>query len=294
MLELLQPFPAPAPVHKITSLIDVLSTYGSLPLRDYIKVFRENPAPHLQDRDDLVKVCAEYAERLLGPKTAEALARRLTETPVILTANHHGVDFLPMYVQSSLLFTLGSVPPPDSNPSTTVAPVFAYGSVSLNNATNPRGILLSRRQAEKSTDSPEKARHGIRINIFPDNQKNIMVSMAPPFARDMVERALKRATSLHAQQVISAREYEALRTILAEEYLNKEVLAQSCYSDQAVLLNHRLWKRFFAPELGREMPEPSIWKWRKSSSPCSVRICRILIPWHMRSCSIQLYVTISS
>jgi hypothetical protein len=246
--------PPPDVSQKQAGLIEILNTYGWWPLRDYIKLFSENQVPPLQAREDLIGIAAAYAERLLGPQAAAALAAKLSATPVILTANHHGVDYMPMYVQGSLIYALASIPPPGEDAPGAVFPVFAYGSVSLNNATHPRGILLARKQAEKPAADPDQQRHSVRVNIFPDSQKHTMVSAAPPFTREMVQRALKQVAELHAQDIISPLECAILQSLLGEEYLSEDVLAQAGYSDQAVLLNHRIWQRFFAPELRSEMP----------------------------------------
>ncbi len=244
---------------KQAGIINILETYGELRLRDYIKIFNENQAPPLQPREDLITVAHDYAGRLLGEKTAEALRRRLEEVPVILTANHHGVDYLPMYVQGSLIYALANAADAArSRTETTVFPVFAYGSVSLNNPTYPRGILLARRRsspASPETTGRREEAPSLRINIFPDSVKHLMVSAAPPFSREMVERACGQVERFYREGAISQIEYTALRLILGEEYSREQVLSQANYSDQAVILNHRLWKRFFNETLRPDMPD---------------------------------------
>jgi hypothetical protein len=232
-------------------VIKVIKSYGKLTLGAYAKTLSENQIPPLQSREDLIRVAEQYVHRLLGKNLASALNMKLRETPVLLTANHHGVDY--SRVQTSLLYALPSLQGPLED-SISIIPVFAFGSVSLNNPTFPQGILLSRKK-RNSKNILKNGERFLKINIFPNCHKQSMVATAPAFTEVMVQMALKKIENLFNARKISQIEKDTLHAILQREYLKDEVLQLKNYTDQAVLLNHRLWKMVFSKGLQKMMPE---------------------------------------
>jgi hypothetical protein len=205
-------------------MADLLEQHGDETLQTYTGRFFDYQAHPLQAPDDLIEAAAKLTEELLGREISERLTDRLNRCPVILTANHHGPDYLSLTVQGDVLFSL-----PETADS--VVPVFAFGGVPLNNLSWGRGIRLS---------------DGGRVNLFPDRLKSTMVGTAPAFDREMVERAngkLDTPSPLETDQV---------RVLLEEDYLAREVLAEETYSRQSTILNHRIWRRLSA---GSERPE---------------------------------------
>jgi Golgi nucleoside diphosphatase len=90
-----------APVIK-KSLVD----YGNRSIADYVNAYSLPGEPGYQKKDDFFEQVYEYLVPLQGTVIARQAVQDLTETPWILTANHHGVDFFAQSVQSSLLFSL--------------------------------------------------------------------------------------------------------------------------------------------------------------------------------------------
>ncbi|MGK5093075.1 hypothetical protein WDW89_13795 [Deltaproteobacteria bacterium TL4] len=251
-----------SPIQKVLTTVEnhlpgvskILNEYGHLTLGEYIQTFSHNTALPVQPRDDLIRVACVYAKRLLGEQTSDALKKRLETTPSILTANHHGPNFLSLFVQSDLIYSLAEVSNAGySTLQNRVIPVFAYGSISLNNPSYPKGIILSRKKENK--DLADTFGSSLKINVYPDKNKHTLVCTAAPFDRDMVQHALSRVKYLSRQQDISAQEAHVLNHILNEEYLSNDVLTQDSYSDQSVILNHRLWKRLFSNPVRALMPE---------------------------------------
>lgn len=214
-------------------LANVIEQYADFTVEQYIETFSRNEAKPIQPRTDFIDAAASYVQQLLGSDIANRLRHELASTPVVLTANHHCPDYLSYTVQGSILFGL-------SKRSEGVVPVFAGGGIPLDNAHYPRGIITSK---------------GIRINIFPEKDKRALVSTVYPFTINMIKKGQKQIVKLKDAARISETESTALTTILEEDYLSDEALQQHNYSDQASVLNHRLWRRLYAPQLQDEIPD---------------------------------------
>lgn len=214
---------------RLPVVVRTLSRWGRLPLRDYLRHTLSTVEHGYQPRADLGAAVQAYAAPLLGAAAARRAGAALVDTPVALTANHHGVDYFAQSVQGSLLFALGA--------EAGVVPVLACAGVPLNNITYPRGALLY------ATD-PDRA--PLRLPLFPDRYKRQLVCRAPALDRTMVERAGQRLARLSAEGRVDTAAAAALATLLEEDYGAAEVQALDSYSAQAVVLNRRLWRRLFA------------------------------------------------
>lgn len=235
---------------KFSGVDAVLNQFGAWTLESYTGTFRENRAVSLQPREDLFDVAEALAARLLGRDTAAAFRKELEKSPVVITANHHGVTYHPVIVQGNLIFSLPAL----SDASTQrVVPVFAFGAVPLNNTLYPRGILLSR-----LSPGPGKSGAGgqpIKFSLFPDREKHTLVSAAHPVDRLALSRALDKLLRLFRQGCISKREKQGIETIILGQYSDPAILSLENYSDQSVVLNHGLWKRLFSQGWRHPVPE---------------------------------------
>jgi len=222
-----------------------LASYGQLPLRDYLTRLAKFRERSCQGRADLFEAVRDYASPLLGEELAERAANDLANTPVVLTANHHGVDFFAQSLQSSLIFALRE---PDAVTTPSTVPVFACGAVPLNNLTYPRGLLVYRGGGNAAPQWP------IKLPIFPDRCKHELVSNISGFDKSMLHRTDHRVQRMVAEGCIASELQSSLHSVLQTDYADPAVLAEHGYSEQAVMLNQRIWKRLFrnpeaAPEL---------------------------------------------
>ncbi len=215
----------------------IIGEYGNLSLREFLKELTPNARPSFQPLNDLVEIVYRYAEPLLGKSTAKAAAEAIAAAPVVLTANHHGVDFFAQSVQGSLLFYLSQKL---ENRSGAAVPIFACGSVPLDNLTYPLGLLLYNVDWNKLEDMPRK------LPIFSNSLRRAMVSVASPLNGAMVQRAETRFDRMVQEKDISPGLASRVRDILREDYCSQTVMALSNYSQQSVVLNHRIWKRLFS------------------------------------------------
>lgn len=190
------------------------------------------PAPAPQAGHDLVALAAGEAARLLGAKTGRALARALEESFVVTTANHHGLDTHPEFLQGVIVFALDRLL--DAANPAGVVPVLSTGEVPMSNMAFPQGIFLGRPKAEAST-----AYH--RFSLFKPKSRKTLVSLQAPFTADDVTCAGK---SLAARPFLPF-EREILRVLLDEICGQEAVLGQASYADQATVFNALLWPRLF-------------------------------------------------
>ncbi|MFC1614427.1 hypothetical protein ACFL5K_03945 [Gemmatimonadota bacterium] len=238
---------------RLPGVAGIVRECGGLSLEEYAGSLYRHEKQSIQPREDLIEVVGRYARRLLGDKTAALLENHFADTPVALTANHHGVDYSALTVQGTIIFSLprllaGS---PEIIP---VVPVLAFGIVPLNNFSFPRGIALSR-AIMSAGQSAEKDKTQVKIPVIPVKNAQTLVSAAGPVTREMVLRSLKKVEKLAGEGTILESEESSLSALLSEEYLRDEILCLTDYSDQAVALNSVVWNRMFAACLRDELPE---------------------------------------
>lgn len=229
---------------KASTIKRVLAEHGECSLDEYMQQLACSEYSSYQPASDVGDMLVEYVKPLLGDEIAQAARDELMALPLVLTANHHGVDFFAQSVQGTLLLSQRKIKSGNKTRKARTVPVFACGSIAMNNLTYPRGALFY-------TGTDEQL--PLRLPIFPDRVKRQLVSRTAPFDQGMVDRAVARVDKLAAEGRISAELQGSMRTILTEHYSADEVLAQSSYSDQAVLLNSRIWREMMPRESDSEL-----------------------------------------
>ena len=180
----------------------------------------------LQDGDDLMALVQEEAARLFSPQTGEALRRELERRFLALTANHHGMDFHPEFLQGDLVFALGC---------REAVPLFAFGGVPCDNVAFPRGMLVSSRTPESTKP--------FHLPVFSNAGRRAFVSAAGPFDA----AALKKAAASFSSLPLSEAERAAAKDVVAGVYGDGRVLAQPSFRDQMSVAGALLWRRLAAP-----------------------------------------------
>jgi hypothetical protein len=224
-----------------------IDEYGDVALKDYFKELQPNRHDSYQERDDLIGIVYRYTKEILGDAIAYRTAKDLSENPIVLTANHHGIDYFSHSFQGSLLCSMAKKL--QANSLNTV-PVFSCANIPLDNATYPQGMLFYLVKAEQLKDVPKK------LPVFPNRLRRQLVSSAPSFDKDMINRAKKCLTKMVGDGQISSIIKETTETILSEDYGNPYVMDQASYSKQAVLVNNLIWKRLFRDENQRSEVVP--------------------------------------
>ncbi|MBN1932023.1 MAG: hypothetical protein JW786_10500 [Desulfobacterales bacterium] len=215
-----------------------IEQYGNFTLYDYLKNLLKKVEKPYQKRDDLVEAVYRYAAPLLGESIAKQASHDLVLYPVVLTANHHGVDYFSQSIQGSIIFSLSALT--CNNYAKTVL-VFSFGAISLNNSTYPRGLLLYNTEKHNEFDNMPK-----KLPIYSDRFKRQMVSNVNGFDKVMIIRAQARFDKMIHDRKISPTLASPLRQILWQDYCDATVMNLTNYSEQSVIVNSRIWKRIFS------------------------------------------------
>jgi hypothetical protein len=231
-------------IGKQLSVVDqTLVKYGALSLGDYFSKIGYRKSKPLQSLDDLLAVVFSYIAPVLGKQVAEALVSEIKNHPVILTANHHGVDYFAQSFQGNLLFFQYRW---QSANSSRIVPIFSCGGVPLSNSSYPKGILAY------DAIQPDTGELPFKLPVFPNDFGQKEVLATPRFTPKMVKSTLQQLLKHSTSGVLPKRVTETIRDILESEYLDPLVLSQPDYSRQAVVLNNRLGKRIFTSKNGPE------------------------------------------
>jgi hypothetical protein len=223
---------------RVAVLGGTLAARGSWSVSEYTRSI-QNTNQSFQPRSDLAAAVGEYVGELLGPGLAKRVAEQILEWPVALTANHHGVDTFAQSVQGTLLFALEAQQRVGED---ACVPVFACGNIPLDNLTFPRGMLVY------GAAAPELSQIPLKLAVFSNRFRRQLVSRAPGIDAGMLADVGKRVVRLEANGTLPVGIAKTLRRILDEDFASSDVLAMNRYSDQAVVVNAKLWQRLFSVE----------------------------------------------
>jgi hypothetical protein len=172
----------------------------------------------------------------LGDSIAKQVSRDLSEEPIVITANHHGVDFFAQSVQGTLLTFLRSLVKKIDCKTLTV---LSFGNIPINNVTFPRGLLVYKVPQQHIENIP------VRLPIFPDRDKRKMVSIVRSYDGEMIYKTRMTVRKLIKENKIDKTLDETINTVLEKGFAQQKVIEQLNYSRQATLLNEFLWKKMF-------------------------------------------------
>jgi hypothetical protein len=204
-----------------------LARYADAPLSAVLGQFRHEPVAPLQNRDDLWEVIEQTASSYYGDMVASEAVAALRDEPILSTSNHFGIDTMAVSVQDTLLFAVR----PGRRRRTVV---LGCGSVSMDSATYPMGLLLYDHVAGRLTH---------RLPVHANRFRRWMVCAAGPFDERMVGQARDRLPNMG----LTAFGRRAAARALDEVFADRAVLDQPSYGRQATAVNARLWSRMFAP-----------------------------------------------
>ena len=217
---------------------NAIDNYGDNTLSEYLHHIKpDSIPPAYQSMDDLLETVRTNIKPLLGDSVAKRTADEIEATPIVLTANHHGVAYFAQDFQGSMIFSIDKFVEQKSR---STASVFSCGTVPLDNLTYPLGLLLYRVGNGDLDVVPRK------LPVFSNKVRRRLVSVADPVNEDMIKRAEKRIDKLVNDNTICASLAEPVHTILQKEYRTPAVMDLINYSQQAVVLNNAIWKRMFS------------------------------------------------
>lgn len=212
------------------TLAEVIGQFGQTSLNEYSNGFVEQP-PDSEGYLQFVKTAADLTREILGPETAKKLRQRLEKNAAILTANHHGPEWLPITLHGDLVFGFPDI----LNQRNGVLPIFAFGDIPLNNLTWPIGIIVGE----------------TRFKIHPNSRQQTLVTHTPPLTEEQIEKAIGRIAQSNLPEPLKTAGVNILSTI----FLSESVLKQPDFPSQSTVINHMLWPQFFNEELHPGLPE---------------------------------------
>ncbi|MCP4104278.1 MAG: hypothetical protein GY749_01875 [Desulfobacteraceae bacterium] len=221
---------------KLPVINQAISKYGDSSLSTYLQELVPKNKPAYQPMNDLFEVIQQYAGSLLGNSVAKRLVQDIAEFSVVLTANHHGVDYFSQSVQGSLIFALRTL---KGIHSATTIPIFSCGNIPINNLTYPKGLLLYNVNPAELESMPAK------VPIFTRRFKTQSISVVPAFDQTMIINAKARFDNMLHDRQISPTLASPVHEIFQEDYCAPSVLEMPTYSHQSTVLNNRIWKRLF-------------------------------------------------
>ncbi|SFJ23638.1 hypothetical protein SAMN04488082_10276 [Desulfomicrobium apsheronum] len=220
---------------RLPHLPPLLRQWGDAPLGRIAAGFTDNPPGQAGQQtvsSALLAAARSMTAPVLGDAAAGALAHRLSANSSILAANYHGVECFPEMVQAIHFFALGDlVSEPLEADFGPVVPVLSCSSVSLQSQTYPRGLMLSRRDAEGIAH--------VHLPFFSSALQDVMASRSP--ALTMKQLRTMRALWLHKGRPPLLRwEREAVDAIMDGHVLRPDVLDQPTFGAQVTRVNASL------------------------------------------------------
>lgn len=200
---------------------------GAQSLADYVSSWRLNHSPAIGQILPLLK---EQYTKIYGEEMALGVVAQLGKLPLVSTVDHHGLFGHPFFLNSNLLFSL--------YPGLSYLPVLATAGVSLNNSSWPGCLVLTNPRTGQLK----------RLSFFSDGHKTKTVFAAAKITEQQVEKVLAEIDRL---VFLDPAKQLKLTALVKEIFLARDVLAGQNFSDQACLINHKLWQRVFpiAPQL---------------------------------------------
>ncbi len=221
---------------KLPHLPSLLRLWGDVPLGRIAAGFANNPPGQAGQQAASSALLAEARSMtapVLGDAAAEALVRRLAACPSILAANYHGVECFPEMIQAIHFFALEDLvsEPVDAHGSGPVVPILSCSSVSLQSQTYPRGLMLSRRDAEDAGY--------VRLPLFPSSLQDVMASRAPALTEAQL-RTMRALWNRKGRPPLLRWERLAVDAIMDGHVLRPDALGLPTFGAQVIRVNASL------------------------------------------------------
>ena len=202
----------------------LIDTYGSYSLVDFYRENRpsKNYLPATRKAELLQTIREEISARF-GATIAEDACRELKQQSFVTTADHHGPLIHPFFVNDKLIQSAVNRKQNLHN-----LLVFAFGNISLNNSSFPRGLILHNQNL---------AEERIRFKSLKYRQSPVWA--LPSYDACDLERA--RHDLLQFKNQIPA--WGTLQSLFEEIYASPEMLALQTFGEQITQTNFKLWKK---------------------------------------------------
>lgn len=208
--------------------------YGNLTLGEYCDMLArkgQEVTEEIMPSGDVTEAVRAYLSPLVGEEPAEQTAQQVLEQKLLLTANHHEVEYCVQALQGNLLYdyVIEKMGFKEG-----IVPIFSNTTVNMSNENFPRGIQVYHTHTQME-----------RFPIFPFKQRNSLVAAAEGFTRENLMQTRKNILRNQINGTLEPRTAECMVGLLEQVYQAEEVLKEKQYAKQAVIVNQVLGKRLF-------------------------------------------------
>lgn len=181
-----------------------------------------------QDIGEAVKA---YLFGEVGEQLAEQVGEQVKKQRILLTANHHEVEFCVQSVQGNILYAhlLEQMGYKE------LVPIFSNTTINMSNENYPRGLMTYHTNGEI-----------LKLPVFPFKERNTLIAVARSFTEEMVQRTWGEIIRYEKNGTLTAKTADTLRNILESCYLNQEVLRKDTYAKQVLYINRMLGKKIIS------------------------------------------------
>jgi hypothetical protein len=215
----------------------ILKKFGKETLFEYSKRYSDaKPANVLSERKkEFIDVLTKQTSPILGAECGQRLALQLAGHYIVSTADHLGPLNHPFFLNANMLAGLSQSDAAGRQMTDWI--VLACANISLNNSSYPRGIQFHIR---KGNELQLKS-----FPFFPTALRHAPVYNLPSYTIAGLEKLKNFLRTGLGGQVPKGNIEEIL-----ELYAHNDIMGLHHYSDQASLINYRMFKNFFSEDSG--------------------------------------------
>lgn len=192
---------------------------------------RENKNSIIRGRkNELISVVQKKVKKLLGSKIAESVAKQLKGNDSVSTAQHSaplGHYVLKLTLQNALPYFN------TDNPNLQNVIVLACSSVSFNNSSTPRSLLLHKKENLDTLPF-----FGRVVDASP-------VMYHPAYDHNSLEGMLKEAQKIEREGGLTKSQADKLKEVLTSIFGSPHVLSADTFTDQITITNYYSFKKIF-------------------------------------------------
>lgn len=201
----------------------IIDDYGNQSVYDFYRLnIPQKNSLHSQRKKELLSTINTLVKKSFGDTIAHTARDQIEQQSFVTTTDHHGPIVHPFFTNDKLIQSTINQEDGFQN-----LIVFAFGNISLNNSSFPRGLMMH-------THNMYEAR--IRLKSLRHRQSPVW-SIAP-YDTDNLSRARHDLYEIKNQ----IPRYEVLHEIFERIYASPQILNLSSYGDQITHTNHALWR----------------------------------------------------
>ncbi len=215
-------------------LRETIEKYGDMTLDEYCAYLAKEGQDvtwEIMETEDVADAVRDYLTPLVGGKLAKNVGNQVIKQKLLLTANHHEVEFCVQALHGNLLYDavlqkMGFIKG--------IVPVFSNTTVNMSNENFPRGIQVYHTNTQME-----------RFPVFPFRQRNSLVAVAEGLKKEYLQQTKKNVLRNKVNKTLGPKMEQTIVKLIEEVYEDEKILSQSHYAKQAVLANQKIGKKLY-------------------------------------------------